>query len=63
MTVVAVHSEGITANLADGIEVELDNRAILRVVTPANPSEKAMTSTEDSTSEDLTTDGVDKTAD
>lgn len=35
-TVVAVHNEGITATIADGIDVELDNRAILRVVSPAS---------------------------
>lgn len=63
MTVVAVHSEGITASLANGIEVELDNRAILRVVTPANTIEEAGSSTEDSASEDLSSDGVDKSAD
>lgn len=33
--VVNVHSSGITATIADGIQVELDNRGVVRVVEPA----------------------------
>lgn len=54
-TVVAVHSEGITATISDGIEVELDNRAILRVVSSGPDagatSDEAVTAATEDTSD------------
>ncbi|OFW77145.1 MAG: preprotein translocase subunit YajC [Alicyclobacillus sp. RIFOXYA1_FULL_53_8] len=37
--VVAIHDSGLTATIADGIQVELDNRAVLRVVEAAPSSD------------------------
>lgn len=34
-TVVAIHDSGLTATIAEGIQVELENRAVLRVVEGA----------------------------